>query len=386
MLNKFWLLNNEPCPCGSGKAFKECCKQNKPKTFHNEKEALHFIGQMLKKSKRKMCLYEGCSAKPKNIIKAHALQENRILNKLAVNGIVKMQDFTKDPVILEITKNRPEPFYLLTDVPISLATIATCYCKSHDDLLFAKIEKTQYDLKSLDREQLFLFAYKTFSFELYTQIAAERFYCLMFQNVPQTTKDPLVVHEYRNCKNKLKDLQYYKTFFDNALTNKDFDGLETIVFEIPFEIQFANYMAISPPFDIEGQRVKVIEHKTKRLKRMFFTSFPVEGKSYILISALKNDMKHFSGYFQKMRTAPLSLVEYYINALIPLYSQNLIISPNLWDEWDKKVQAGVQFAVADPQSSKLLLGVKFYLQNIAKSKETNNVTPNDIAFNFFIKK
>lgn len=385
-MSKFWLSNKELCPCGSGKIYRECCKQKPNKVFHNEKEALHFTGQMLKKSKRKICLYEGCSVKPKGIIKAHALQENRILNKLAVNGMVKMQDFTKDPVICEIKKNRPEIFYFLTDVPISSATTATCYCKTHDDLLFAKIEKKQYDLQSLDNEQLFLFAYKTFSFELYTQMAAEKFNCLMFENVPQTAKNPLVVHEYRNCKEKLKDLQFYKTYFDNALKCKDFNGLETIIFEIPFEIQFANYMTISPPFDIEGKKVNAIEKKTKRLKFMFFTSFPIEGKSYILMSALKDDMKYFSDYFQKMRTAPLSLVEYYINILIPLYSQNLIISPNLWEKWSEKIQAGVQFAVADPQSTKMLVGVKFYLQNISKSKEATNVTPYDIAFNFFEKK
>ena len=386
MMSKFWLSNKELCPCGSGKIYGKCCKQKPHKAFHNEKEALHFTGQMLKKSKRKICLYEGCSVKPKGIIKAHALQENRILNKFAVNGMVKMQDFTKDPEILEIKKNRPEVFYFLTDVPISSATTATCYCKTHDDLLFAKIEKQQYDLQSLDNEQLFLFAYKAFSFELYTQMAAEKFNCLMFENVPQTAKNPLVVHEYRNCKEKLKDLQLYKTYFDNALKSKDFNGLETIVFEIPYEIQFANYMTISPPFDIEGKKVSAIDRKTKRLKFMFFTSFPIEGKSYILMSALKDDMKYFSDYFQKMRTAPLSLVQYYINILIPLYSQNLIISPNLWEKWSEKAQAGVQFAVADPQSVKMLSGVKFYLKNISKSKEVTNITPDDIAFNFFEKK
>lgn len=380
---KFWLSNKEPCPCGSGKAYKECCKQKPYKMFHTEKEALHFTGQMMKKSKRKLCLYDGCSAKPKGIIKAHALQENRILNKLAVNGMVKMQDFTKDPEILEIEKNKPQPFYFLTDVPISSATTATCFCKTHDDLLFAKIEKRQYDLQSLDNEQLFLFAYKTFSFELYTQLAAEKFNCLMFENVPQTAKNPLTIYEYRNCKEKLRDLQSYKSYFDNALKNKQFDGLETMVFEIPVEIKFANYMTISPPFDIEGKKVRAIEKKTKRLKFMFFTSFPIDGKSYILISALKDDMKYFSDYFQKMRTAPLSLIKYYINVLIPLYSQNLIISPSLWNKWSEKAQAGVQFAVADPQSSKMLLGVKFYLQNIAKAKEADKITPDNIAFNFF---
>lgn len=384
MLNKFWLSNNEPCPCGSNKIYSKCCKNKPHKSFHNNNEALHFTGKMLKKSKRRFCLYEGCTEKGKNVIQAHAIQENRILNKLSYNGNVIMQDFSKNPTILEITKGKPEPFYFLTEVPITSATTATCFCKNHDDMLFSKIEKFQYDLESLDSEQLFLFAYKTFSFELYTQMTANKFNSLMFSNVPQIAKNPLVINQYRNSKAKLEDLQCYKTYFDNALKNKDFCELESIILEIPFEIQFANYMAISPPFDITGKKVKAFDKNTKRLKFVFFTSFPIKNKSYILISALKEDMKYFSKYFKEIRNAPLNLVEYYLNAFIPLYSQNLIMSPLLWNKWNEKTQYGIQFAVADPHSSKILPKLKAYLKYISTSKQMINISPNDIAFNFFI--
>ncbi len=158
MFGKQRIADTEPCPCNSGKRYKDCCKTKPPKAFHNNNEAIHFIGQLLKKSKTRFCLYEGCTQKGKNIIKAHAFQENRILNKLAIDGKVMMQDFTKNPIILEIKPGNPEPFYFLTDVSIKDATTATCYCSTHDDALFSKIEKAQYDLQSLDSEQLFLFA------------------------------------------------------------------------------------------------------------------------------------------------------------------------------------------------------------------------------------
>ena len=96
----------------------------------------------MKKSRGKFCLHEGCKAKAKDIIKAHALQENRILDKLEVDKNVMMQNFTKDPIICEIKPGKPEPFYFLTEVPITNATVATCFCKTHDDALFAKIEKS----------------------------------------------------------------------------------------------------------------------------------------------------------------------------------------------------------------------------------------------------
>lgn len=385
MFNKFRIADKELCPCNSGKQYKDCCKIKAAKTFHNNNEALHFTGQLMKKSKSRFCLYEGCTQKGKNIIKAHALQENRILKKLAVNGNVKMQDFTQDPTILEIKPGKPEPFYFLTDVSIKTATTATCFCKTHDDALFAKIEKSQYDLQTLDDEQLFLFAYKTFSFELYTEMTAQKFNRLMFSNVPQTAKNPLVVWQYRTQNEKLQDLQYYKNFFNSSIEKRDFSGLETIVLEIPFQIQFSNYMAVSPPFDIKGNKLKAMDRKNKRLKFVFFTLFPVDNKSYILVSALKEDMKYFSSYFEQLKSSPLPLIQYYLNVFIPLYSQNLILSPQLWDKWDEKAQFGVQYAVADPHSSNLLLALKFYLKNISKAYDEAKINTNNIAFNFFIK-
>lgn len=97
------------------------------------------------------------------------------------------------------------------------------------------------------------------------------------------------------------------------------------------------------------------------------------------------DMKYFSSYFEQLKSSPLPLIQYYLNVFIPLYSQNLILSPQLWDKWDEKAQFGVQYAVADPHSSNLLLALKFYLKNISKAHDEAKINTNNIAFNFFIK-
>lgn len=386
MLLKFRFDKNEICPCGSGSLYKECCMIKEPRKFHNKNEAINHTGQMMKKSRVKICLHNGCNAKPKDIIKAHALQENRILNKLALNKKVIMQDFSKAPMLCEIKPGKPEPFYFLTEVPIKNATIATCFCKTHDDALFVKIEKSQYNLENLDLEQLFLFAYKTFTFELYTEIVAKKFQVNMLSSVPQLAKQPLSVYQYRNMDLKLKDLQYYKSFFDKAINKKDYTGLETIILDIPFRIQFSNYMAVSPPFDIRGKKIKALDKSSGRLKFVFFTSFPVEKKSYILISVLKEDLDVYQEYFKQIKNSPMGLIRYYINVFIPLYSQNLIISPSLWESWSEMAQCGVQFAVADLHSIKLLKALQFYLKNISKTinKEEIKIDSSSVAFDFFI--
>ncbi|GAA3645283.1 SEC-C domain-containing protein [Asaccharospora irregularis] len=386
MFKNFIFNSREKCPCTSGKLYKDCCKVKKPKEFHSQGEFLHLVGKMMKKSRIKVCLYNGCTAKGKNIIGAHALQENRILSKLQIDRQVYMQDFSSNPEMLEIEKGKPEPFFLLKKVYIKDATVATCFCKEHDDSIFAKIEKSQYSLDELNDEQLFLFAYKTFTFELYKEIAAQKFQENMFANVPQTTKNWGTVYQYRNTVSKLEDLNYYKDYFDKAIKEQDHGGIETMVIEIPYRIQFENYMMVAPPFDIKGRKIKCIDKATKRMKFAFFTTFPDESKSYILVSVLKKDLDIYGQYFDQIRNSPIGLIEYYLNAFIPLYSQNLIISPELWDSWSELGQSGIQFAVADPNSVKLLKGVQFYMQNIAKLKDNNEIKidTTNMPFNFFI--
>jgi hypothetical protein len=384
MLRKFVLSGKEPCPCNSGKLYRECCKLKSPKVFHSQGEALNYMGKMMQKSRIKVCLCKECKAKPKDIIKAHALQENRILIKLAVDKQVLMQDFTKEPTIMEPQNRNPEPFYFLSEVKIKDATTATCFCKNHDNKIFEKIEKAQYSLDSLDIEQLFLFAYKTFAFEYYTEIVTKQFYINMLTNVTQTAKNPMVIYQYRNSGLKLRDLDYYKDFFDTALERKDYSGLETLKLELPFRVQFTNYMMVAPPFDIKGKQIKSIDKKTNKMRYVLFTTFPNETKSYILISVLKKDLNVYNRYQEELRNAPIGLIQFYFNIFIPLYSQNLIISPALWDSWDDSGHIGVQYSVAEHKNLGMLRVVQVYLKGISKKADKEKIDSSKIPFNFFI--
>lgn len=380
------ISNRESCPCRSGLLYKECCKHKKPRVFHTQGEALNFLGKMMKKSRIKICLIKGCSAKPREIIGAHALQENRLLNKIAVDNEVLAQNFKKEPVMLEIKKGIPEPFYFLEEMKIKDVTVATCFCKTHDNEVFEKIEKAQYPLTNLNDEQKFLFAYKTFSFEYYNEVVLNKYHSNVFKEAPQFTKDKGIVMQYRNNTLKLQELQCYKDFFDKALENKDYSGLETITVQLPYRIQFANYMMFAPPYDINGKKVKPIEKKSRKMKYIFFTAIPEETKSYLLISALKEDMSVYGEYFEQIKKAPQGLIKYYINIFVPLYSQNMIISPLLYDMWTEKAQLGIQYAVAETRNPGIIKGVQFGLRNLAKKREKEEVEIDSdaVAFNFFI--
>ncbi len=52
---------------------------------------------------------------------------------------------------------------------------------------------------------------------------------MLFAGIPQLTKDPSAAQKYINTDLKLEDLQYYRDYFDTALAQRDYLGLETVV-------------------------------------------------------------------------------------------------------------------------------------------------------------
>lgn len=379
MFNRFRFFKKEGCPCGSGKVFSECCYLKENRKFHNNNEALSIIAKNSKKSRINICLYNECKSKA---IGAHALQENGILSKLAVDKYILIQNKKQNPELLEVKKDVKEPFYFLSKELIKNATVQTCFCKKHDDELFEDIEKSNRIFSPNNLKQLFLFAYRTVSFEYYTEITTNKFYINMFKDVPQLTKNPLIVKNYRNSLKKKEEMDYYKNNFDEILINEKYSELATLAIEFPYEIKFANYMCIAPNFDLTGNKVNVLDNESKMMKRLFITSFSKNEKSYILISVLKKDFKIYKKYLNSFEQVSQDVIKYYFNAIIPLMSENLIISPTLWNEWDDKGQGLVQAAVSEPNPTSILKRLKLILHNLSK-KDTADFLLKNAKYNIF---
>ena len=82
---------NSPCPCGSGIKYKKCCLNKTEDQRLGEAISASMLN-IKNEARIKRCLHpkqDECQGK---IIKAHAIQNNRILNKLAENGMVVTLD------------------------------------------------------------------------------------------------------------------------------------------------------------------------------------------------------------------------------------------------------------------------------------------------------
>ena len=86
MLSYFHFGDNEACPCGSEKKFKECCKGKVDQQYAQSKKPVEVqVMEQMRKSMIKCCMHpdqDNCNGNIKN---AHALQNNKIISLLAGN-------------------------------------------------------------------------------------------------------------------------------------------------------------------------------------------------------------------------------------------------------------------------------------------------------------
>lgn len=364
------IYNDEKCPCGSGAKYAECCKyrQDKISNKKDKKPIEVKVVEELKKSFFKCCMYPDKTRCVKHIKNAHALQNNKIISKLAVDGHVCMLNHKKKPMIIPVENNEIEVLTLIDYVGVNHATTFNCFCDVHDDEVFAPIEKGAQNFDIDNEEHKYLYAYKAFVFEYYKEMVNERAFKNIIKNKPSLLKEQFYVQEYRTLMMKLNEMESIKKFFDNGLLNKDFSGLETCIVEIPEQIKFANYAYVGLNYDLDGKKIKNI--KNNIMNRIFLTIFPEDNQSYILVSYLSKYKKQYEKFLYQLKFKDISLIKYYFTLVLPLYSENIILNPKLWEEWSEQVQMaftfysnrrGKQFVIYNQM-------VKFGLKNIKNRK------------------
>ena len=95
----------------------------------------------------------------------------------------------------------------------------TCY--THDDEVFADIEKGSVTFDRSNEKQLFLYAYKAFVFDYYKELVAEKSLQKQVAQTPPILKKHIFVAYYRMLKKRMVDLIGVK----NSLTGHYFKGI-----------------------------------------------------------------------------------------------------------------------------------------------------------------
>lgn len=342
--DQLFIHDDELCPCGSGKMFSNCCK-NKPDSgpTNSPKPTEVLLMERMRKSlrKRRLCLHPDQTRCQGDIKEAHALQNHKIISLLASSdNHVMMQDHTKQPIIVNDDPLNPVVIVPFSKVSGNKATTQSCFCDLHDTELFKPIEAGAPDFDPDNEEMRFVYAYKAFVFEYAKQLQLMSILKETFAERPQVSLIPEMVKEYRIQCIRMEEFEPVKNHFDSEIMSGTHNGIETCVVKIPYQIGFANYAYIAPDFDLNGERIETID-ECRKMHRLAITVLPESNQSYILLSCLSSEEIIYHDFFDQIQESDISKVIFYFNLLLPLFSENLVISEKLWDNLSEKGQFGL---------------------------------------------
>lgn len=369
-LSKFKLKDSEPCPCGSNKSFQECCKGKEPRIIKPSKKPAEVqIMEKMRASMKKCCMHpdkEKCKGPIKG---AHALQNNKIISLLAGSERhVYMLNTKKQPLLIPLDNGEVVPLVELSKESANDATTETCFCDYHDNIAFAIIEKGAPDFDETSEAMKFVYAYKAFIFEYYKQRIAFDIFQSNFRENPIVFQSPEMIGMYRMLQLKMQEFEPVKQHFDSQILGNKLEGVSTCAVRIPEQIKFAGYAYIAPGYDINGKRIK---HTIKGIMhRIAITIFPETTQSWLLLSCLESEKHIYEKLFYQLETASVDKLKFYINMVLPLYSENMVLSPLLWNAWNEDIQMAYTYYanLHGPEAMSMGMGIGFGLKNAARDK------------------
>lgn len=287
-----------------------------------------------------------CNVSP---INSHNIQNNGILTKLAHKGHVCLPS---------VNANNDEIRISVNQIGISKASVFRCLCSKHDNELFTDIEDRPY---TGDKKQDFLFAFKSLLFEYWKKSMSQNVLSKIHVSAESTKQ---MNDDYIYCSS------YFNEFRDLLRSGK-YDSIMSISIEFPYEIQFAASSTLNIMRKFDGGLI--CNYKTN-YPFCHISIFPQSGKSYLLISWLKEDDYYYCYLRNELDKTSDERFISRINVLLPILCENIILSPIFWDSWSKKQQQDF-LALCNPRTA------SFYAIN---SVSIDNWSM-DMSFNLFEK-
>lgn len=265
---KLVIRDKEPCPCGSDKKYKDCCKGKSPKIETKSKKPPDVqVMEKMRAAMKKYCLHPDKDRCKGKIKAAHALQNNKIISLLAgTKRHIYMLDTKKKPLLIPMPDGEVIPIVEMSKTSANDATTETCFCDYHDNVVFAVIEKG------------------------------------------------------------------------------------------------------APDYDMDGKKIK---HTVKGvMHRIAITIFPESNQSWLLVSCLEDEKRIYEGLFNQLKTASLVKLKFYVNLVLPLYSENMVLSMDIWDNWNEEVQRAYTYYANLTGKDAYVMGkgIGFRLKNAASDK------------------
>lgn len=314
--------DNKLCSCERESTDELCYKKKIDPTEKNMYYAL--LADMNNERNRynksvKICLHPisgECSSEKSG---AHTISNSSVLKLIAPEGKVMM------PIMYNLTgKLKMDP------VGINEATKLNCFCKKHDEM-FHPIDEE--DVR-LDTFALFLYAYRAFA-GTYYKMKREIKILERLSNKYDFTKLEYIVSFQKSMKKWLNKLEECKRVFNESIIANDYKILNSYTYTLPYRAYFAVSSCFPIIFDAYGTP---IIHKNGKMQLMYISIIPHDKNTQIIFSWLKSDDPLYAEFKRQLSIIPESFFLKFLNNLLPLSCENIVISPRLWDNWSKEAQ------------------------------------------------
>lgn len=317
---------NDPCPCKSGKKYKKCHGSMQEKNDNTDPNipVQSIIERGVKAGYIKQCIHPDQSKCSGNIIKAHSIQNNRILNKIGRNGEVYM-------VKSAMTRHSFRMKFKL--IGRKVATTFTGFCGFHDKVLFQPVEDIDY---VGSEQQNFLFAYRVFSFEYHKKMEAQNASKKRLDDKPSLIKNDRYMAHLEGYDLGIRDNIRHKKLFDQALLNQDYGIVETVSFNLEGAARFAVCSGFFLEYDLKGKRVNQLADLENRMKLLMVNVFPQNYRTIVLFSWLKEDSDTYSEFREQLLSLNSEQKIQLLNNLIPAYCENVAYNPDYIDSWNEQ--------------------------------------------------
>ncbi|PEI88759.1 YecA family protein [Bacillus toyonensis] len=316
---------NDPCPCKSGKKYKKCHGSMEEKIYNTDPNipVQSIIERRLNAGHIKQCIHPDQSTCSGNIIKAHSIQNNRILNKVGRNGEVYM-------IKAAMTTHSFRMRFKL--IGRKIATTFTGFCGFHDKILFQSIEDTDY---VGSEQQNFLFAYRVFSFEYHKKMEAQNTAKKRLDDKPSLVKEERYMDHLKGYGLAMRDNIRHKKILDQALLNQDYSVVETVSLNLEGAARVAVCSGFFLEYDLKGKRVNHLADSENGMKLLMVNVFPQNDQTIVLFSWLKEDSNTYSEFREQLLRLNSEEKIQLLNNLIPAYCENVAYSPDYIDYWNE---------------------------------------------------
>ena len=320
------------CLCGSGLPYKKCCATKKV-LIQDGKTNREFIldADNIRRIYKPCCMHPQQEKCRKVGIKAHTISKQSVLSLISKDREVLM------PIVYRITGE-------LSMKPMGIETQATklsCFCKHHDDM-FQPIDKRSV---TLNDHTFFLYAYRTFAATLY-KVYHELNCFRQLQKLYDFTKHTSLLRFYRGMEISVPILDDYKTKFNIAICNSQFDIMKSTCCMLNYKVGCAAATCFCPIIDIHGN---LINHYSHKIPLLFISVIPKYDKTCIIFSWLKEHDHVYSFFSDQLKSTPTKLILKYLNNLLPMNCENMVLDPLLWEKWGDTAQREYEYVASNSQ-------------------------------------